>query len=360
MSAFQACGSGGVIVFPSGNTYSINSPLSFTGCKNCLVQLDGTLKVSNNLTYWNGRRSFIDMTGINNATILSKKGTGLIDGSGQAYYDYFATDSTYSRPTLFYITSYSTYITMSNIKFINAPSTFISVTGYSSNCKFQNINMKAVSTSNVIPHNTDGMDIGYSTNVTANNLAIYNQDDCIAFKPGSDRTTITNILCSGSHGISVGSLGSKAGRVDTVTNILVKNATMIDSTKAVGIKLYDGSPNHGSAMVQNVTFDTVTVNGCGYAAQVQSCYGSTSAATCKANPSTSTISNIYFKNFSGTLSGDYKTVAGNFNCPANGTCDLHFSNFNPSLPSGTGKATYACSNIDNTDTGITCSGPASG
>lgn len=71
---------------------------------------------------------------------------------------------------------------------------------------------------------------------------------------------------------------------------------MINSTKATGIKLYDGTAGHGIATVQNVTFDTVTVNNCDYAAQIQSCYGST--GTCV--PSKHTVTDIFWKNFKGT------------------------------------------------------------
>lgn len=75
---------------------------------------------------------------------------------------------------------------------------------------------------------------------------------------------------------------------------------MIDSTKAVGIKLYEGGSSHGTATVKNVTFENIVVQGSDYAAQIQSCYDSASTADCTANPSTSSITDVYFINFSGT------------------------------------------------------------
>lgn len=80
----------------------------------------------------------------------------------------------------------------------------------------------------------------------------------------------------------------------------MNGATMIDSTKAVGIKLYEGGSSHGTATVKNVTFENVVVQGSDYAAQIQSCYDSASAADCTANPSTSSITDVNFINFSGT------------------------------------------------------------
>ncbi|OCL04137.1 glycoside hydrolase family 28 protein, partial [Glonium stellatum] len=76
---------------------------------------------------------------------------------------------------------------------------------------------------------------------------------------------VTDISCTGSHGISVGSLGSKAGSTDTLKNFYIVRATMISSTKAVGIKLHPEGSSHGTTVVSNVTWDAVTVTGCDYA-----------------------------------------------------------------------------------------------
>jgi hypothetical protein len=85
-----------------------------------------------------------------------------------------------------------------------------------------------------------------------------------------------------------------------VTNAYLGPAVMIDSTKAVGIKLYQGGSAHGTALVQNVTWADIEVRNCEYAAQIQSCYGSSDDADCKANPSKSVIEGVYFKRFKGT------------------------------------------------------------
>jgi galacturan 1,4-alpha-galacturonidase len=84
-----------------------------------------------------------------------------------------------------------------------------------------------------------------------------------------------------------------------VKHILVDGANMIKSTKAVGIKLYQGGSDHGTATVTNVTYQNVVVDACDYAAQIESCYGSSDAASCAAAPSAAQLSQIYFKGFSG-------------------------------------------------------------
>ncbi|KAJ1567826.1 hypothetical protein HK096_008544, partial [Nowakowskiella sp. JEL0078] len=341
---------------PAGKTYMIGSQLSFTGCSNCDFQIEGTLKVTNDVTFWGTQRSVFAMNAITNAKVRSLTGTGLIDGNGQAAWDAFAADSTISRATLFEIDGSSSGITVSNLYFKNAPNVFHSVRGNSKNILYTDIILSAVSSSSNLPKNTDGWDIGASTFVTLKNVTVKNDDDCVAFKPGSNYVTIDTITCEGSHGISVGSLGKGAGSTDTVQNVYVTKAIMKDSTKAVGIKLYPGGSAHGISSVKNVTFDGVTVSNCDYAAQIQSCYGETTSY-CASNPSTSSIQSVYFKNFKGTTSSKYNPTVSNLNCPASGICDIYFSSFSVLAPSG--KSVNLCANIDSTP-GITCSSGASG
>jgi galacturan 1,4-alpha-galacturonidase len=140
----------------------------------------------------------------------------------------------------------------------------------------------------------------------------------------------------------------------TPTLSQVTNADMSTSAKAVGIKLYPGG--YGSAVVKNVTYDGVTISSDDYAAQIQSCYSQT-ASYCASNPSTASVTDVYFKNFKGTTSTKYEPVIANLDCPASGTCDVYFSGWSVNPPSGT--AEYLCANIDSSP-GITCTSGASG
>lgn len=79
-SAINACPSG-TIVIPSGQTYYINSQLSFAGCSGCTFQLFGELSVSTDFNYWDGKGEIIHLNGITGATIT---GSGTINGNGQA------------------------------------------------------------------------------------------------------------------------------------------------------------------------------------------------------------------------------------------------------------------------------------
>ncbi|KAJ7116569.1 glycoside hydrolase family 28 protein [Mycena epipterygia] len=354
-AAFKTCGNGGIIVIPAGKTYAIRSTLSFTGCVNCDFQIEGTLKMSDDLDFWNGVSTTFSINAITGATMRSVTGTGVVDGNGVPYWTEFDADSSYARPTLVSITGASKSITITNLRFKNPANVFHSVSGGSTNILYENLRMDATSTATAIAKNTDGFDVGASTFVTIRNTTVVNQDDCVALKPGSNFALVTGITCTGSHGLSVGSLGGGAGSTDTVTNAFLGPATMINSAKAVGIKLWEGGSAHGVATVTNVTWSDITVNNCDYAVQIQSCYEAANTSNCISN--TDKLTSVTFANFAGTTSTKFSPVVANINCAPAATCDVVLTNFNVKPPSGT--AQVQCSNIDDA-LGVTCSGAASG
>jgi polygalacturonase len=68
-------------------------------------------------------------------------------------------------------------------------------------------------------HNSDGFDLSTSSNVLITNNVVCNQDDCVAITSGNN-VTVSNMYCSGGHGLSIGSVGGKSN--NNVTNILVR------------------------------------------------------------------------------------------------------------------------------------------
>ncbi|KAI0533924.1 glycoside hydrolase family 28 protein [Xylaria digitata] len=353
-SAIAACQSG-TIVIPPSSTYHINSVFSFKGCAGCTLQVEGLLKVASDTDYWNGKDAIFDISGITGAKIYSSTGAGVIDGNGQDAWDRFAEDKSYGRPTLFWINK-SKDIIVQNLKFKNAPNVFHSARGDSSNIQYIDIDLSAISKSSNLPKNTDGWDIGPASYVTISGAKVTNNDDCVAFKSGANYVAVTDITCIGSHGLSVGSLGSRAGATDTVQNIYVNQATMTDSTKAAGIKLYPAGTSHGTAVVRNVTWENVIVDNTDYAFQVQSCYGE-DEAYCESSPSTAQLSDIVVKGFSGKTSSKYSPTIMNLNCPGKGTCGVTMSSITVKPPSGSAKV--LCANTPSS-LGVTCSSGASG
>ncbi|KAL4863528.1 putative endo-xylogalacturonan hydrolase A [Aspergillus spectabilis] len=300
-AAITSCGNGGTIVIPAGTTYSLRTMLDFTGCNNCDFQLEGTLKSSTDTTYWATQPAIIYLNKISGAKIRSLTGSGVIDGNGQTAYDIFAVDSSLARPTVVYIVGGSSDITISGFKVKNPPNVFFGQKGAVKNINYASLTMTAASKSTNLPKNTDGFD--------------RNQDDCIAFKSGANYVTVDRVTYAGTnHG----------------TNVYVTDLTMTNCGKAAGIKLYPGGSSHGTAAVTNVTWDGVTVDGCDYGVQIQSCYGT---------------------------SAEDSPVVAILNCPAAGTCGLSFSSWDVDPPSGL--AEILCDNIEG-DSGITCVPGASG
>lgn len=349
-NALSMCGNGGTIIISAGQTFMIRSPLDFRNCKGCNFQIEGTLKVSDDLGYWEGKTAFFLMPNVNGATFHSLTGLGLIDGSGQAYWDYFAKNQTYIRPLLIQMTNASD-ITFTKIKLKDAPFWFIFVTNGSTNINFSDLVLSAISTSQHLPKNTDGFDTGDCSHVTISNTHVTNGDDCVSFKNGSTDITVNNITCVGSHGLSVGSLGIKRGRPYIVKNIYASNAKMINCTWATRIKFFPGGPSYGTVVVSNVTYKDITVDNCDYALQVDNCYES-DPIKCKQNPSAAKLFDINFNGITGKTSKKLDPVVATIDCPPNGTCDLSFTQWDIVAPSGS--SIVRCSNYHH-PSGITCS-----
>lgn len=314
------------------------------------MELEGTLLVSDDTDYWSTQGAIISIESVTDASIISTTGQGVFDGNGQAAWDEFAANSSLSRATMLLVAK-STNVVISNIYFKDAPNVFHSCNDDSSNVEYNNITLYAVSSSDNVAKNTDGWDIGPATYVTINGATVTNDDDCVAFKPGANYVTVLDITCTGSHGLSVGSLGRSGA--NTVENVYVNGATMVSSAKAVGIKLYPGGSEYGTASVSNVTWENIVVKDCDYAFQVQSCYNEDDDY-CSENPSEATLTDIVVKSMSGSTSG---TDAINLDCPAGGTCGITMSDI--SVTNSDGDLTYLCANTDST-VGITCTDGASG
>ncbi|KAF9891354.1 hypothetical protein FE257_004210 [Aspergillus nanangensis] len=353
MDSITECGDGGTIVIPANSTYYLNSVLDFAGCAGCDFQVEGTLKFSADLDYWEGKTAMISVADIDGLKLRSLTGAGVIDGNGQAAWDRFADDDSYARPTLLYITGGSN-LEVTGLSQKNPPNVFVSIRDGTESALFDDLILDATSSSDNDPKNTDGFDVGDTTYVTISNTKVVNNDDCVAFKPGANYVTVRDITCTGSHGLSVGSLGK--GSDDIVQNVYVEGATMISSSKAAGIKTYPSGGDHGTSTVSNVTWTKVTVQDCDYAIQIQSCYGEDDDY-CEQNPGDAVLTGIVFDGFSGTTSDKEDPVTGNLNCGADGTCDVTVSNYEVTASSGDGQV--LCANTPE-DLGVECTEGASG
>ena len=121
------------------------------------------------------------------------------------------------------------------------------------------------------------------------NSHINNGDDCVSFKPNSTNIVVQNLVCNGSHGISVGSLGQYPGEIDFVENIYVYNISMSNASDGARIKVWPGASSAlsgdlqgggGGGAVKNITYDGMVLSNVDYAIEITQCYGQKNLTLC--------------------------------------------------------------------------------
>ncbi|KAF8648525.1 hypothetical protein AX16_006230 [Volvariella volvacea WC 439] len=339
LSAVKACSE---VVVPRDTTLNIATRLDMTGLADKHISLQGTMRFSPDIPYWtaNGfpfpfqtQITFWILGGKN----LRLDGGGTLDGVGQVWYDAFARNSTLLRPIVLTITQ-ATGVRVENVTMINGPE-WHNLVNESKDVVYNNITIRAVSTSSSRAANTDGWNIYRSDTVTIQNSIIVNGDDCVAFKPNATNVLVSNLDCTGSHGISVGSLGQYPGVFDIVENVLSTNIRMAKSQNGARIKAWAG-PNVGSGRVRNITFDHFVESQVDHPVVIDQCY-MTNATACAQFPSNTFISDIWFNHISGTSTG---SVVASIACSSGGRCsNINVNDLSLTPPSGT--ARYTCQNV---------------
>ncbi|KAF7966000.1 hypothetical protein HWV62_40503 [Athelia sp. TMB] len=322
LKAFHTCNSGGSVVLSANKTYTIGTALDLTFLRHVDWVIEGTIQFTNDTDYWQAN-SFKQI--FQNATTffqlggedVNVYGGGTIDGNGQVWYDLYAQNIYILRPVLFGTIGLKGG-SISDLKLRYSPQ-YYNFVANSSDVVFSGIDISGASISANVAKNTDGWDTYRSSNIVIQNSHINNGDDCVSFKPNSTEIIVQNLVCNGSHGISVGSLGQYAGEVDIVENVYVYNISMSDASDGARIKVWPGVPSAlsgdlqgggGLGSVNNITYDTMTVSNVDYAVELTQCYGQSNLTLCNQFPSNVTISNVLIKNFSGTTSKKYEPIVG--------------------------------------------------
>ncbi|TFK74685.1 pectin lyase-like protein [Pluteus cervinus] len=339
LAAVRACSE---TIIPHGTTLNIATRLDMTGLSDKHLKLEGTLSFQPNIPYWtaNGfpftfqtQITFWILGGRN----IRLDGGGTLDGQGQAWYNAFASNSSLLRPIILTVTE-AEGVTVENIQMKNSPE-WHNFVNQSKDVVYNNITIHAVSTNNNFAANTDGWNTYRSDTITIKNSVIVNGDDCVAFKPNSTNILVENLDCTGSHGISVGSLGQFPGVFDIVRNVTARNIHMSQAQNGARIKAFAG-PNVGSGIVQNITFQNFVESQVGNPVIVDQCY-MTNATACAQFPSNTVIEDIIFDNISGTSTGP---VVADIGCSPDGRCSsITVTDLNLSAPSGA--AQFTCQNV---------------
>ncbi|KAH9862737.1 Exopolygalacturonase [Plenodomus biglobosus] len=365
LSAIKDCNNGGHVLFSKGSSYTIGTALDLTFLKHVDLDIQGTIKFTNDTDYWQ-KNSFKHE--FQNATTFFQLGGedvniyggGTLDGNGQVWYDLYAKDIYILRPILFGVIGLKGgRIEDLNLRY--SPQWYTLVAN-SSEVVFSNIDIAGGSKSKNPAKNTDGWDTYRSDNIVIQNSHIDNGDDCVSFKPNSTNIVVQNLVCIGSHGISVGSLGQYANEVDIVENIYVYNISMSDASDGARIKVWPGASaalsgdlqgGGGSGAVRNITYDTMAISNVDYAIEITQCYGQKNLTLCNQFPSKLTISDISIKNFKGTTSKKYDPRIGYLVCSSPTVCsNIKLENIDVKSPSGTNL--YTCGSITGIESQVNC------
>eukprot|EP00644_Phytophthora_capsici_P000611 jgi/Phyca11/130352/e_gw1.93.72.1 len=229
---------------------------------------------------------------------LTVKGSGTLDGQGDWYWKQ---GESITRPVFVKLQN----VVGSNISGFtvkNSPfRTFSVVT-----CQQTTITGLTLDSSagNGLAQNTDGFDMTKNDHVTITGNKIYNQDDCLAMQ-SSTNTIFSNNLCSGSHGISVGSIGGAAvDQTTTVSGLTVQGNTITNSDNGLRIKTLIGM----KGLVTNVKYINNQLNNVKNAIAIHSDYSRSTGAYTGAATSLVTISDITVDGLTGSAGQIYDIV----------------------------------------------------
>ncbi|KAI0007842.1 glycoside hydrolase family 28 protein [Xylariaceae sp. FL0662B] len=370
LKAFEECNDGGTVVLDK--SYVIGSPLDLTFLKHVDVVITGEIAFDDSDVYYWAENSF--KYAFQNQSTLWKLGgedvnvygdlgneLSVIDGRGQAYWEELKTNSSLLRPMLFAFDGMKG-ATMSNLRMRNPPNWF-NIIANSTDILIGHMDLRAKSLNNITIANSDGWDTYRSDRVVIQDSFIDNTDDCVSFKPNSTNVVVQNLVCIGSHGISIGSLGQYAGETDIVEHLYIYNISMTNASDGARIKVWPGVQTNfqqllngggGLGRVRNVTYDLFGNFNNDRAITITQCYGQTNQTLCREFPSNLTIEDISMKNLYGITSENLDPQAGTLVCSAPDRCsNIRVENVTVTVPSGE-QPVYECRNLDESLLKINC------
>ncbi|APA07112.1 polygalacturonase 5 [Sclerotinia sclerotiorum 1980 UF-70] len=184
---------------------------------------------------------------------VTQSGSAYLDGKGASYWDGEGSNGGKTKPKFFAAHNLISS-TIENIYILNPPVQVFSIDN-ANGLTINNVTINAsAGDTGSLGHNTDGFDIGDSTSVTITGANVYNQDDCVAINSGTG-ITFSGGVCSGGHGLSVGSVGGRDDNIVQTVNF--ENSEIKNSQNGVRIKTISGD----TGTVSGVTYSGITLSG---------------------------------------------------------------------------------------------------
>ncbi|PHU04142.1 hypothetical protein BC332_24964 [Capsicum chinense] len=291
--------------------YATNFSGPCKGSSNLNFQIQGNIKAPIDPKLFCNKSFWISFQNVNNLEI---EGDGILDGQGAYAWNNSQCNIRPSTLALDFIEN----AIVRDIHSINSKGFQIDVFR-SNNLTFSHVNITAPDDS----PNTDGIHIGFSTNINIFDSVIGTGDDCISMIAGSQHINISGVTCGPGHGISIGSLG-KLPNEEVVKDIRVRNCTLTATQNGVRIKTRAPSDS-GSATT--ISFEDIIMK----------------------DESSVQIKDVTFNNIQGTSSS---IVAITLNCSATYPCkEIKFNDINLVYNGLDGHAISSCDNAEGTATG---------
>lgn len=336
LSAFEACGNGGDIVFPEGEDYHIATRLNPI-VNDVSIDWHGQWTFSDDLSYWRNNSYHIEFQNHAAGFILTGDhiridghNTGGIHGNGNTWYEAEAAspvgDTQPGRPMPFVFWNVSD-VTVSNFYVVQPQLWAINIMN-GTNLAFDHIYVNATAPNapwgdNWV-QNTDGFDTMDASNVRLSNFVFQGGDDCVAIKPRSRNIDIRNVTCRGGNGVAVGSLGQYLEDA-SVENVRIDNVTVIryneDMHNSAYIKTWVGAlvpqddrgyesdyqpRGAGWGSVRNIVFSNFRVEGADSGPSINQDSGDNGTFS---GTSLMDVSNVAFVNWTGWLNGKETTAS---------------------------------------------------
>ncbi|KAG8862419.1 hypothetical protein FRB96_001489 [Tulasnella sp. 330] len=185
--------------------------------------------------------------------VLYNGGDHNINGNGALYWDGQGTDGGVAKPHPF--VKFKGYGTFEYVTVLNSPAQAISV-GTTGTTVIESITVdNSAGNTDSLGANTDGFDISAS-DVTLSKNVVTNQDDCVAINSGST-IIIEDMTCTGSHGISIGSIASDK----TVSGVKIARNTITGGLYGLRIKVMQVDSDATDASVSDVIYEENVISG---------------------------------------------------------------------------------------------------
>jgi len=240
----------------------------------------------------------------------------IIDGNGQAWWDGQGSNGGVTKPDHFITLKSTGTSLLQNLHIQNWPVHCFDITG-SSGTTITGLTLdnsagnapNAASGGLPAAHNSDGFDVSSSNNMIITSTTVINQDDCVAVTSGSN-ITVSNMVCNGGHGLSIGSIGGKSN--NNVSDVLFTNSVVMNSQNGARIKTNSGT----TGTVTNIEWSNIQLSNIStYGIDIQQDYlngGPTGTPT-----NGVIINGITMSNITGTATSDaqnYFILCGSGSC----------------------------------------------